>query len=88
MVNQSIALDSLKPNNFRLIFSYGGKEDSQIDTDKHYHSKVFESIDELSKNNYVDGTHDDTVAALGTSRRIGLVYHGIKGFKKTNWDKV
>lgn len=88
MVSQSEALAHIKPSNFRTVYSYGGREDSQIDTDKHYHSKVFQSETELAASGYVDGTLDDTVAALGTARRIGLVYHGVKSYDKTNWKKV
>lgn len=88
MVSQSEALAHIKPSNFRTIYSYGGREDSQIDTDKHYHSKVFQSEADLLRSGYVDGTHDDTVAALGTAKRIGLVYHGAKSYDKTNWKKV
>ena len=88
MVSQSEALSQYKPNNFRLIYSYGGAEDSQIDTDKHFHSKVFQNETDLLAAGYVDGTLDDTTAALGASRRIGLVYHGLKSYSKTNWSKV
>jgi hypothetical protein len=88
MVSQSEALAQIKPSNFRTIYSYGGREDSQIDTDKHYHSKVFQSETECAASGYIDGTLDDTVAALGTARRIGLVYHGVKSYVKTNWNKV
>ena len=88
MVSQSEKLSQIKPSNFRLVYSYGGKEDSQIDTDKHYHSKVFQNETELHDAGYIDGTLDDTVAALGVKTRIGLVYHGVKGYAKTNWNKV
>lgn len=88
MVSQSEALAHIKPSNFRIIYSYGGREDSQIDTDKHYHSKVFKSEADLLQSGYVNGTHDDTIAALGTAKRIGLVYHGTKSYDKTNWKKV
>lgn len=88
MVSQSEKLSQNKPSNFRTIYSFGGKEDSQIDTDKHYHSKVFQSDADLKSQGYVDSTLDDTIAALSTTLRIGLVYHGIKNFAKTNWNKV
>lgn len=88
MVSQSEALAHIKPSNFRIIYSYGGKEDSQIDTDKHYHSKVFQSEADLLQSGYVDGTYDDTIAALGIAKCIGLVYHGSKSYDKTNWKKV
>lgn len=88
MVRQTLDVSALKPKNFRLIFSFGGSEDSQINTERHHHAKVFSSIEDLVKAGYVDGTHDDTVAALGQDCKIGLVYHGTKSFKNTTWAKV
>lgn len=76
------------PHNFRLIYSYGGLEDSHIDTSKHYHSKVFQSETELLAAGYSDASQDDTVAAIGSNRNIGLVYHGRTSYIKTGWSKV
>lgn len=76
------------PKNLRLIYSFGGAEDSQIDTTKHFHSKVFQSETELKEAGYSDSSQDDLVAALGPSTKIGLVYHGTKKFENTSWNKV
>jgi hypothetical protein len=76
------------PANFRVIFSFGGTEDHLIDTSTDFHSKVFESIEALESQGYIDGTDDDMVAALGTSPKVGLVYHGAKNYSNTTWDKV
>lgn len=76
------------PKNFRVIFSYGGKLDSLIDSKNDFHSRVFESLNDLKKAGYVDGSHDDMIAALGKSKKIGLVYHGAKNFNNTSWGKV
>jgi hypothetical protein len=76
------------PSNFVLIFSYGGKQDALIDVNVDRHARVFESIAELDTAGYIDGTHDDLVAACGASNKIGLVYHGAKSFVNTAWDKV
>lgn len=76
------------PGNFRLIFSYGGKQDALIDVNAQFHSKVFESLEELTQAGYVDGTNDDMIAALGQSKKIGLVYHGAKKYSNTLWEKV
>ena len=76
------------PSNFRYIYSFGGKQDSQIDTNNHYHSKVFQSETELLAASYIDATQDDMVAALGVSKRIGLVYHGVKNYTNTLWSGV
>lgn len=76
------------PSNFRLIFSFGGKQDQLIDVDKDFHSRVFESIEALEAAGYVDGTEDDMVAAVGASGKVGLVYHGAKNFENTLWSKA
>jgi hypothetical protein len=76
------------PKAFRLIFSFGGKQDAKIDMTKDFHARVFESLTDLLDAGYVDGTNDDLVAAIGQSPKIGLVYHGAKNFTNTAWDKV
>lgn len=76
------------PSNFKVIFSFGGKQDALIDVNSERHARVFESLDELEAAGYVDGTHDDMVAAIGASNKIGLVYHGAKSFENTAWNKV
>jgi len=76
------------PSNFTLIFSFGGKQDHLIDTSKHRHARVFESIEALQAAGYVDGTEDDMVAAVGVLNKIGLVYHGAKNYSNTAWAKV
>jgi hypothetical protein len=76
------------PKSFRVIFSFGGKQDELIDKTSDFHSRVFESIEDLEAAGYVDGTIDDMVAALTESPRIGLVYHGAKSFSNTQWQKA
>jgi len=76
------------PTSFRVIYSFGGKEDRYIDTDNDFHSMVFESVVELGVAGYSDGTHDDLVAAVGNNKKIGLVYHGQKSYGNTGWGKV
>jgi hypothetical protein len=76
------------PKNFRLIFSFGGKQDSLIDVANDRHARVFESKTALNAAGYVDGTEDDMVAANGKSNRIGLVFHHAKNWTNTQWAKV
>jgi hypothetical protein len=85
---ETIQDENFRPSNFRLIYSYGGKQDSQIDTNRHFHSKVFQNETDLISQGYSDASSDDLVAALGENKRIGLVYHGVKGYAKTTWSKV
>jgi hypothetical protein len=75
------------PDNLTLIYSYGGKQDYLIDPTKDRHSRVFETLEQALKEGYADASHDDTVA-LGENHRIGLVYHGVKRYDNTAWDKV
>jgi hypothetical protein len=66
------------PNNFTLIYSYGGLADSLIDPNTDRHSAVFDSIESLTMAGYSDTTEND-LSAIGENHRIGLVYHGHKG---------
>lgn len=75
------------PKNFTIIFSLGGKLDSLINQDSDRHSKVFQSETELLEAGYIDASQDDTLA-LTSNPKIGLVYHGTKGYNKTSWSKV
>lgn len=74
------------PKNLTMIYSYGGKQDNLINTNLDRHAKVFSSIDELNKAGYVDASNNDLLVL--TNKRIGLVYHGVKRYTNTNWDKV
>lgn len=88
MVSQSEAYRNEIPDRLRMIYSFGGKQDSQIDTVNHWHSKVFQSETDLIAASYSDATQDDMVAALGVSKRIGLIYHGSKNYANTKWGSV
>lgn len=73
------------PSNFTLIYSYGGKQDEAINENDR-HSKVFESTEELESSGYVDVSHDDLL--IFTTKKVGLVYHGVKSYKNTLWKNV
>lgn len=75
------------PDNFTLIFSYGGKQDKLINVETDRHSAVFETQEELYAAGYVDATKDD-ILALGDNHKVGLVYHGTKSFKNTAWENA
>lgn len=76
------------PKSFTVIFSFGGRQDASINLETERHARVFESIQDLEASGYVDGTNDDMVAAMGSSLKIGLVYHGVKSYQNTTWNKV
>ena len=73
------------PENMRLVFSYGGKEDKLISPDMP-HSRVFETTAGLKKAGYIDASKDDLLVFKG--KKIGLAYHGNKKFSNTSWGKV
>ena len=63
------------PNNFTVIFSFGGKEDHLIDPKLDRHAIVFDSPEALRKARYINAMEDDTLAWESRSKRIGLVRH-------------
>jgi Gene product 88 len=75
------------PDNFVVIYSYGGTEDKLIDKKNDRHSWVFSSVEALQVAGYADAHVDDSVA-LGENGRIGLVYHGTKNIENTDWGRV
>jgi hypothetical protein len=77
----------LIPNNFKVIYSYGGTEDKLINRKVDRHSWVFSTMAELKRQGYADAHVNDAVA-LGKNSRIGLVYHGAKNIENTDWGKV
>jgi hypothetical protein len=74
------------PDNFRVIFSYGGKLDHLIDDNTQAHSKVFPSLVELLDNGYKDVSHDDNL--IYDTNKIGLVFHHAKKYDNTEWNKI
>lgn len=76
-------LQSKCPLNFKIIFSLGGKQDASINQSEDRHSRVFESRLERG---YVDASKND-LKAIGSNKKIGLLYHGAKNFNKTGWTK-
>lgn len=84
---EAFKAENVIPSNFRAIYSYGGKEDSQIDTELHRHSKVFQNEADLVSNGYVNASQDDMLA-LSENNKVGLVYHGVKSYQNTTWSKV
>jgi hypothetical protein len=65
------------PANLTLIYSYGGKADSDINAATDRHSAVFSDRRAMINAGYADTTtHDKN--AYGSNHRVGLVYHGAK----------
>jgi hypothetical protein len=72
------------PENFVVIFSYGGKQDALINPETDRHAAVFKSLSDLLAAGYVDSSKDDSIAHMSENHRIGLVYHG---GKSKQWTK-
>ena len=75
------------PTNFKCIYSLGGKNDKMINQTKDRHARVFQTETELLERGYIDVSQNDLLA-LTDNPKIGLVYHGTKGYDKTTWQKV
>lgn len=63
------------PENFTVIFSFGGRQDGLIDTARDRHARIFDTEEQLNRAGYVNGSDTDMVAAAGIVKRIGLVRH-------------
>lgn len=75
------------PENFKIIFSYGGSEDHLINPINDRHSWVFESIEQLVNSGYINASSND-LQALTENKNVGLVYHGAKSYKNTTWNNL
>ena len=74
---KSIHLDfSRLPKNFKIVQSFGGLLDAEIDLKKP-HAKVFNSDIELKAAGYLKSNETDFYAIEGKVK-IGFVYHGTK----------
>ena len=61
------------PKNFRIVFSYGGKEDRLINRDEHRHADVFPTAQELNEAGYFDQADNDLLAVVAPTNKIGIV---------------
>lgn len=87
MVTMFLGLESAGriPDNFHIVYSYGGTEDNLIPADKP-HAKVFESKEDLLAAGYVDCSKDDLL--VYTTAKIGLVYHGNRKWENTGFINI
>jgi hypothetical protein len=61
------------PNNFRIIFSYGGKQDHLIDRNLHRNADVFPTLEALQQAGYFDQSDNDLLAVVAPTNKIGIV---------------
>lgn len=80
--------ESILPENFIPIFSFGGKQDHLIDKEIDRHSEVFPTQERLLAEGYVDIEEDDKLAAIHPNNKIGLVANNIPHLKKKQGDKT
>ena len=63
-----------KPENLKIIFSEGGKQDHLIDYENDRHAKIFNNQSELLDAGYIDASGDD-LKALTPNKKVGLIFH-------------
>jgi hypothetical protein len=72
-----VSLKKLKiklPNNFKVIFSFGSKQDNLINTKTDRHALIFDNIKELINKSYINASDND-LNAITKNKNVGLVYH-------------
>jgi hypothetical protein len=84
---KKLKLHNKIPENFTLIYSFGGLQDDLINKVDDRHSFVFESLKQLRAEKYTDTSKDD-LKAIGKNNKIGLVYHHPKKFSNTGWSRI
>lgn len=65
------------PDNFKVVFSEGGKWDDQIDREQDQFSRIFKTVKELRASGFVNASHEDMKPIKAGVKKLGLVYHGI-----------
>jgi len=63
------------PENFRFCYSLGGKKDNLIDISQDYHARIFQDLDQLRANNYLNSSENDLAWINTNEKKIGLIYH-------------
>jgi hypothetical protein len=65
------------PKNFRVVMSYGGKEDHLIDRELHRHADVFPTKEALEAAGYFDQSDNDLLAVVAPTNKIGIVANNL-----------
>lgn len=65
------------PNNFDFIFSDSGKQVNLIDYNKDRYTKIFDNLQDLEKNDFIDASNYDVLATkfYSSNKKIGLIKH-------------
>ncbi len=75
-------VEGFASDNFRWLYSMGGKEDHLIDVDRDRHAEVFPTKEALEAAGYFDQSASDILAITAPTNRIGIVANNIPHFKK------
>jgi hypothetical protein len=70
------------PNNFKYLYSLGGKEDHLIDLEKDRHADVFPDDAAILDAGYSNQDASDLLAITLPSNKIGIPANNIKHFNK------
>lgn len=70
------------PENFRWLYSYGGKQDYLIEDGKDRVADVFPSFDAMTEAGYSSQNDSDLQAIYNTNPRVGIPYNNIPHMKK------
>ena len=65
------------PINFRVVYSYGGRQDNLIDRDAHRHADVFPNLQALQDAGYWDQEDNDLLAVTAPTTKIGIVANNL-----------
>ena len=64
----------LVPSNLILIYSLGSKNDNLIDLNKDRHAKIFNSLNQLNSEGYINASDNDLLA-ITDNKKVGLLIH-------------
>lgn len=70
------------PDNFIIVYSYGGKQDNLIDRENDRNSDVFGDYEEMIAMGYTDITDNDMARATGSNKKVGLYRNNIPHYIK------
>lgn len=70
------------PENFRIIYSFGGQEDHLIDRNTDRHADVFPNLEALTAAGYYDQEQNDLLAVTAPTNRIGIVQNNLPVARK------
>jgi hypothetical protein len=70
------------PNNFRYLFSLGGKQDHLIDLDNERHAEVFTDLEAIEAAGYSNQDASDLLAITLPTNKIGIPANNIKHFNR------